>query len=152
MFLQKHQVQTINTPGTKLISVFSRNNPVLCRFHRLFHSHGAGGLVSADVCWPALPVGGRPPSRLAGQLRARMGGAASTACDSYQANVFVRHLTSCVPADLQPEVVPGIHVLHCVFRQYRDLSDLRRANQENSPPLCVPARLVTVCICTSPAR
>lgn len=116
--LQKHQIQMINAPGTELISVFSRNNPVLCRFHRLFHSHGAGGLVSADVCWPALPVGGRPPSRFAGQLRARMGGAGSNAFDSYQANVFVRRLTSCVPTDLRPEAVPGVHVLHCVFRQY----------------------------------
>lgn len=146
-----NNAQTINGPGTKLISIFSRNNPVLCRFHRLFHSHGAGGLVSAHVRWPALPVGGRPPSGLAGQLRAGMGGPRQPPPDSFRAEGFVQRLISCVPPDLQPEVVPGVHVLHCVFRQYRDLSDLRRADQENSPPLCVPTRLIPVGTCTSPA-
>lgn len=60
-------------------TIFSRNHPVLCRIHRLRHSHGPGGLVSADVRRPALSVGGRPPVGPAGQLRAGMGGATSTA-------------------------------------------------------------------------
>lgn len=49
-----------------------------------------------------------------------------------------------VLADVQSEVVPGVYVLHCVFRQYRDLPDLRCADQENSTSLCVPARLLQV--------
>lgn len=35
-------------------------------------------------------------------------------------------------------------MLHRVFRQYRDLSDLRRADQENSTSLCLPARFLQV--------
>lgn len=46
--------------------------------------------------------------------------------------------------DFQSEVVPGVHVLHCVFCQYRNLSDCRCADQENSTSLCVSARLLQV--------
>lgn len=46
--------------------------------------------------------------------------------------------------DLQSEVVPGIHMLHSVLCQYRDLSNLRCADQEDSPSLCVPARILQV--------
>lgn len=53
-------------------------------------------------------------------------------------------MSSPLLTDLQSEVIPGVHVLHCVFRQYRDLSDLRCADQENSTSLCVPARLFQV--------
>lgn len=46
--------------------------------------------------------------------------------------------------DFQSEVVPGVHMLHCVFCQYRDLSDCRCADQENSTSLCVSARFLQV--------
>lgn len=53
-------------------------------------------------------------------------------------------MSSHLLTDFQSKVVPGVYMLHCVFRQYRDLSDLRCADQENSTSLCVPARLLQV--------
>ena len=46
--------------------------------------------------------------------------------------------------DIHSEVVPGVYVLHSVFCQYRNLPDLRRADQENPTSICVPARLLQV--------
>lgn len=46
--------------------------------------------------------------------------------------------------DVQSAFVPGVHVLHGVLCQYRDLSDCRCADQENATSLSVPARFLQV--------
>lgn len=63
--------------------------------------------------------------------------------------IFINIDAKCISlllTDLQPKVVPGVYVLHRVFCQHRDLSDLRCADQEDPTSFCVPARFLQVSI------